>query len=87
MAAVVNPTKLCCLWLLADLVMSDLGCLSVGAWINALLWFQPSDSGKEIVLRAYRPPGGPGALKELSGVCDDRTAPRRGHWGNRLAGL
>ena len=26
-------------------------CFSVGLGINALLWFQPSDSGKEIVLR------------------------------------
>ena len=26
-------------------------CFSVGVGINALPWFQPSDSGKEIVLR------------------------------------
>jgi hypothetical protein len=28
-------------------------CFSVGVGINALPWFQPSDSGKEIVLRPW----------------------------------
>jgi hypothetical protein len=42
----------CCFWLLADQVMSDRPkCFSIGAGINALPWFQPLASGKEIVLR------------------------------------
>ena len=31
-------------------------CFSVGVGINALPWFQPSDSGKEIVLRPLTRP-------------------------------
>jgi hypothetical protein len=31
-------------------------CFSVGLGINALLWFQPSASGKEIVLRPWPRP-------------------------------